>query len=224
MAKDSKFSLNTGVWGRDGVDEISDQQFFAALAGFLVYGLAGTALVAYKVALSGYIPGQGAMIVLGLVIPIIGIVIAVKSDQPMLSFLGYNMVLLPFGIVISPIVHIYAPHVIMNAFTLTCGVAISMGTAGVLFPDIFKSLGGVLFYSLLALILVSFLRMFIPGLVPVGAIDYAGAAIFSLYIGYDMYRATAVPKTLDNAIDIALDLYLDVINLFLFILRILGDD
>ena len=30
------------------------------------------------------------------------------------------------------------------------------------------------------------------------------------------------PKTLDNAVDSALDIYLDVINLFLRILRILG--
>ena len=48
------------------------------------------------------------------------------------------------------------------------------------------------------------------------------AAIFSLYIGYDMYRAQRYPKTADNAVDCAVDIYLDIINLFLRLLRILG--
>jgi len=64
-------------------------------------------------------------------------------------------------------------------------------------------------------------QMFIPAL-RLGIIDYIGAGLFSLYIGYDMYRANHVAKTLDNAIDISIDLYLDIVNLFLFVLRILG--
>ena len=51
---------------------------------------------------------------------------------------------------------------------------------------------------------------------------WVGAGIFTLYIGYDWYKAQAYPKTLDNAVDSALDLYLDIINLFLKILRILA--
>ncbi len=37
-----------------------------------------------------------------------------------------------------------------------------------------------------------------------------------------MYRANKMPKTIDNAIDICIDLYLDIINLFLYMLRIMG--
>jgi FtsH-binding integral membrane protein len=37
-----------------------------------------------------------------------------------------------------------------------------------------------------------------------------------------MYRAQRYPKTADNAVDCAVDIYLDIINLFLRLLRILG--
>jgi FtsH-binding integral membrane protein len=53
-------------------------------------------------------------------------------------------------------------------------------------------------------------------------VTWIGAAIFALYIGYDYWRAQQFPKTLDNAIDCSLDIYLDIINLFIRILRILG--
>ena len=46
--------------------------------------------------------------------------------------------------------------------------------------------------------------------------------LFSLYIGYDWHRAQMYPKTIDNAIDSALDIYLDVINLFIRLLEIFG--
>nr|MCR5618576.1 Bax inhibitor-1 family protein [Lachnospiraceae bacterium] len=51
---------------------------------------------------------------------------------------------------------------------------------------------------------------------------WIGAALFSGYIGYDFWRAQQFPKTLDNAVDCAVDIYLDIINLFLRILRILA--
>ena len=53
--------------------------------------------------------------------------------------------------------------------------------------------------------------------------DWIAAGLFSLYIGYDIYRSQQYPKTLDNAVDSALDIYMDIANLFMRILSILGD-
>ncbi|MDD5949520.1 MAG: Bax inhibitor-1 family protein, partial [Lachnospiraceae bacterium] len=55
-------------------------------------------------------------------------------------------------------------------------------------------------------------------------VDYAVTFIFTLFVGYDWARANACAKTLDNAVDCAAELYLDIINLFLRILSILGRD
>ena len=46
--------------------------------------------------------------------------------------------------------------------------------------------------------------------------------IFALYIGYDWVKAQQYVHTLDNAVDSALDIYMDIINLFLRVLMILG--
>jgi FtsH-binding integral membrane protein len=52
---------------------------------------------------------------------------------------------------------------------------------------------------------------------------WIAAALFSLYIGYDIYRSQNYPKTLDNAVDSALDIYMDMANLFIRLLQILGN-
>ena len=52
--------------------------------------------------------------------------------------------------------------------------------------------------------------------------DWIAAGLFSLYIGYDIYRSQQFAKTVDNAVDCALDIYLDVANLFIRLLQILG--
>jgi FtsH-binding integral membrane protein len=48
------------------------------------------------------------------------------------------------------------------------------------------------------------------------------ALIFCGYIGLDWHRAQQFPKTLNNAVDSAADIYLDVVNLFVRILSITG--
>jgi uncharacterized protein len=215
-------TISTGVFDRSGRDTLSPQAFYGALTSSILYGLFTTAVIAYKVNESGFMPNLWHIIILGLVIPIIGIIVAMKSDNPIFSFLGYSMVVLPFGVVLSPVLQVYSPDVITNAFGITAAITFIMGLAGTMFPNIFSKMGPVLGLVLFGMILVMIGQMFIPAL-RLGIIDYIGAGLFSLYIGYDVYRANHMPKTLDNAIDISIDLYLDIINLFLFILRITGN-
>ena len=54
------------------------------------------------------------------------------------------------------------------------------------------------------------------------ATSWIAAGLFSLYLGYDMYRSQQFPKTVRNAIRSSLDIYLDLANLFLRLLQILG--
>ena len=63
------------------------------------------------------------------------------------------------------------------------------------------------------------LQVFVPNLQNVGFVDWLAAGLFALYIGYDMWRASEIPANLDNAVDVAASLYLDIINLFLSLLR-----
>jgi FtsH-binding integral membrane protein len=162
------------------------------------------------------------IILVGLVIPIIGIVIAVKSDNPIISFIGYNMVVIPFGFILAPVLQLYKANVVQHAFLITAIDVFVMFLLSMSFPQFFSQIGGALFAALIGLVTVRIAQCFVPFLAGLTIIDWIGAGIFSLYVGFDFWRANEVPKTLDNAVDIALDLYLDIINLFLCILKILG--
>lgn len=215
--------LSTGVFEREGQDTLSDRAFYFVLGLCIIWGLGATAYIASVVAKSGYQPDITAILVLGLAIPIAGICIAIFSSNPLISFVGYNMVCVPFGIILAPVLNHYAPNVIQNAFMATCCVTVIMMCLSTMYPAFFAQLGGILFSVLIGLIIVRFMQVFIPGMRGFGWIDWISAALFSLYIGYDWYRASEVPRTLDNAVDIAVSLYLDIVNLFLTLLQIYGE-
>jgi FtsH-binding integral membrane protein len=150
-----------------------------------------------------------------------GIFLFQKSTSPFLSFIGYNMVAVPFGAVINIVVARYDSQVVLEALQLTGGVTLLMMFLGTLFPVFFSRIAGALTIALLAVILVELANMlFFKKDIP--ALDWIVAVIFCGYIGYDWGRANQIPKTLDNAVDSAASLYMDIINLFLRILRILG--
>jgi len=223
MSKNFFQTVSTGVFDRSGFDTISERVFFGVLGSVLIYGFLVTAFVANSC--SGmFVHGINwlTVIFVGLVIPILGIMIAVKSSNPFISFIGYNMVVIPFGVILSPVLQIYSPNVIRDAFCITAIDVMTMSVLAVIFPGFFSKLGGALFIALLGLVVVQIIRCFVPFLANLTIIDWIGAGIFSLYVGFDWWRANNVPKTLDSAVDLALDLYLDIINLFLFILKILG--
>lgn len=201
---------------------VSLRSFLLLVSLFVFYGLAGTAVIANYMMHTDFTPGWGSIIVLGLVIPIAGIFVA-QSDNWMVSFVGYNMVLIPFGVILGPALKDFDPALIRDVAGMTAAITIGMGIAGLLLPQFFSKIGGVLFVVLSLLLLVRIVGLFVPAINDFTLIDYIGAGLFSLYVGYDMHRATRVERTTDNAVDIAISLYLDIINLFLELLKIMGD-
>ena len=223
MSKNAFQTISTGVFDRAGRDTISERLFFGTLGAVLVYGFIMTAFIANSTAgMFAHGTNWLTVIMVGLVIPILGIIIAVKSDNPFISFVGYNMVVVPFGVILAPVLQQYSHDVIRNAFTITAIDVITMSLLAVSFPKFFSKIGGALFFALLGLVVVRIVQLFVPALANLTIVDWISAAIFSLYVGFDWWRANTVPKTFDNAVDLSLDLYLDIINLFLSILRILG--
>jgi len=86
----------------------------------------------------------------------------------------------------------------------------------------FSKLGVPLFVLLMVFVLGGFLRLFLPStpfLDTVWAV--LGALLFSLYIVFDTFMVIAKLNT-DEYILGALDIYLDVVNLFIYILQIFG--
>ena len=150
-----------------------------------------------------------------------GIYLFQKSTSPVVSFIGYNFVVVPFGLIINMVVSQYDPELVTEAIRITGLVTIAMMCLGTLFPAFFQKISGALTIALLLVIVVELIEVFIFN-THHGILDWIVVLIFCGYIGYDWGRANQIPKTIDNAIDSAAALYMDIINLFLRILRILG--
>jgi FtsH-binding integral membrane protein len=150
-----------------------------------------------------------------------GIYLFTKSDSPLVSFIGYNFVVIPFGLMINIVVAQYEPALVLAAIRVTGMVTVVMMILGTIFPKFFQKISGALTIALLVVIVVEAIEVFVFK-VHHGIIDWVVAAIFCGYIGYDWGRANRIPRTVDNAIDSAASLYMDIINLFLRILRIMG--
>jgi FtsH-binding integral membrane protein len=115
----------------------------------------------------------------------------------------------------------YKPELVLQAMQVTGIVTFTMMILGTIFPRFFQKIAGALAISLLIVIIVEAVQVYIFKMHS-GIIDWIVVMIFCGYIGYDWSRANQIPKTVDNAIDSAAALYMDIINLFIRILRIMG--
>jgi FtsH-binding integral membrane protein len=150
-----------------------------------------------------------------------GVYLFRSSTNALVSFIGYNFVVVPFGLVINVVVSGYDPALVLEAMRITGLVTFVMMVLGMLFPAFFEKIIGALTIALLAVIIIELVEVFVFG-IHHDIIDWIVALIFCGYIGYDWARANRIPKTVDNGVDSAAALYMDIINLFLRILRILS--
>ena len=144
-----------------------------------------------------------------------------KSDSPAVSFAAFTGMAISMGLLLTYYVFFFAGSSVAYAFIATGLVTIIMIILSMLYPAFFQGLGRTLFISLIGCIIVEFVGSLIFHL-PLSIIDYAVALIFCGFIGLDWSRAQQFPKTVDNAVDSAADIYLDVVNLFIRILSITG--
>ena len=144
-----------------------------------------------------------------------------KSSSPAVSFAGFTGMAISMGLLLTFYVTAFTGHSVAYAFIATALITVIMVLLSMLYPEFFRNLGRTLFVSLIGCILVELIGSLVLGL-PMTIIDYAVALIFCGYIGLDWHRAQQFPKTMDNAVASAADIYLDVVNLFVRILSITG--
>ena len=171
---------------------------------------------------TGYATNLIVMAVVYVVCCIVGSLLVHKSDNPVVSFVGFNLFAVPIGFILAyATIPFYSSGTIARAFVLTAIITGVMMLVATLLPDTFLSMGKTLFISLLVCIVVDLLAIFIFR-IDLIVIDYAVTFIFALFVGYDWARANRCVKTVDNAVDCAAELYIDIINLFIRILSILA--
>lgn len=206
-------------------DRLSARSYNLALTSLLAYGLLLNAVIVYYFAYPLMNALQGVspwVLLLGYLVPTLaGIVMAAKSQNPMVSFIGYNLVVLPIGIMLALVVPGVPAGIVVKAMALTGMVTLTMALLAIVRPQVFLGLGRTLLIALVVGIVAEVVATFLLGYRG-ELFDWFFVLLFSGYIGYDVAKSQAYPKTLDNAVDSALDIYLDVINLFIRLLSILG--
>lgn len=156
------------------------------------------------------------------IIAVCGICMSTFSDNPIISFAGYNLVVIPVGVVLSITLKDYYIDSIIYAFAITTCITIILIIIASIKPEIFESPGYILGISLTSVIIIEVIMMFVLSDTP-KIWDIIVALLFCGYIGYDWAQAQSKDRTVDNAVDAAVDLYLDIINLFLRVLSSSSD-
>ena len=144
-------------------------------------------------------------------------------------FLVYSVLT---GITLSAIGAIYDPYAIISAFTGTVVLFTVLAIYGYVTKEDLSKYRSILIVGLIALIVMGGINFFIQsdGLMWISSM--LGVAVFIVFIAYDVNRiknnvisyALHEDAGILDKIEIhgALALYLDFVNLFLYILRILG--
>jgi len=127
---------------------------------------------------------------------------------------------LNIGLVSAIYMTIGQGEVLLQAAGMTLGIFVGLTVFTFKSKYDFSWMGGILFTVLWGMILASLLSM-IFGFTLGVLYSYLGAVLFSFFIMFDTHRLLQ-ELDYDEYIEASIQLYLDIINLFLHILRILS--
>jgi len=135
------------------------------------------------------------------------------------------------GVTLSIIFAVYTTASIAGTFFITAGMFGTMAALGWITKRDLSKLGSILLMALIGLILASIVNLFVASSGLYWAVTFGGVVIFAGLTAYDMQKIKKLQEAgadayseqgRKTAVLGALSLYLDFINLFLFLLRIFG--
>ena len=156
------------------------------------------------------------------------VVTLILSTSAVVLFVAFSAL---FGLTLSLYMYVFQMTSFILIFLLTALYFGALAAYGYLTKADLSRLGPILFSGLIFLVIFGLLSMFIPGLAAMDrAVCLIGIVVFLGYTAYDTQRIQAFysyysgyPDMLEKAsIFSALQLYLDFINLFLYLLRFMG--
>lgn len=214
--------------------------FLAKVFNWMAIGLGLTGLAALLVAgtpaIRQVIFGN-PILFYGLIFGELGLVIYLSARIEKISaraatnlFLAYSVM---NGVTLSSVLLHYTGTSIAATFFITAGMFVTMAVYGTVTKKDLSSMGSFMFMGLVGMIIASVVNIFLASSMVSWVISAVGVIVFTGLTAYDVQKisriggsgimdsgASAVQK---GAIMGALALYLDFINLFLHLLRFLGD-
>ena len=211
------------------VSRIMRRVYLKMALGLIFTALAGW-VVANSPALQDLFLGSKVMF-FGLIIAEVVVVIAMsaainKISTPVANLLFFLYSLLN-GITMAAIVILFYPaDIVVKTFLITSGVFLAMTIFGYTTKQDLSKMGSILVMALIGLIICSLVNIFLKSSTMDWIISIAGVAIFVGLTAWDTQKIKNQAAMTDDqnvgklATMGALSLYLDFINLFLFLLRI----
>ncbi len=210
--------------------------FLRAVYGWMCGGLAITAASALFIASSPRFAlaiARNTPLFWGLIIAQFGIVIVLSArvhklaaSTASLLFIAYSALT---GVTISFVLLLYTGQSVATTFLVTAGMFGALAAWGTVTRRSLEGLGQFLFMGLIGVVLASIVGIFWHSDALQFVISFIGVIVFTGLAAYDAQRLKAMALQTPSgdigsyAIVGALALYLDFINLFLFLLRFLGD-
>jgi FtsH-binding integral membrane protein len=218
-------------------DEMTISTFFNAVYAWMAAGLALTGVIAFIVAnRPDLLPFQltgGTFLILFvlqllLVVSISGAINRIGPAAATALFLLYAAL---NGVTFSVLFKAYSLPSLTSAFLVTAGTFGAMSIYGYTTRRDLTRFGSLFFAALIGIVIASVVNMFLHSPMLYWLVSYGGVILFIGLTAYDtqvlkIYAAqTAGNPHMASRLAIvgSLRLYLDFINLFLFILRIMGN-
>lgn len=197
------------------------------ITGFTAYAVANTpallqAIFGNRILFWGLIIGE-----LALVWGVTGAINRLSLTTATLLFVLYSVI---NGATLSVIFLAFSQTVITKTFLVTAGTFGVMSLIGYTTKTDLSSMGKILFMALIGLIIATVVNLFVHSTMLETIVSYVGVLIFVGLTAHDTQKIKLMLATSDSmdegmqkmALLGALNLYLDFINLFLFLLRIFG--
>ncbi|WP_291275602.1 Bax inhibitor-1/YccA family protein [Flavobacterium sp.] len=218
--------------------KIEQANFIAKVYGWMCAALVVTGLTAWYVAqteelilalLSNKFLFYGLLI--GEVLLVGYISKALPTMDVMMAKALFFLYAMANGLTLSLIFVIFTASSIASSFFITAGTFAVMSLYGYFTKSDLTSMGRILMMGLIGLIIASIVNIFMQSTMMHWIISYVGVFIFTGLIAYDTQKIKEMNIIGNEGTDEdtkeslmgALTLYLDFINLFLYILRIFGD-
>jgi FtsH-binding integral membrane protein len=215
-----------------------ETRFLTRVYGWMAGGLVATALMAWvtlstpallqlifgnRLVFYGLLIGE-----LALVAWLSGLVGRMSASTAAIVFVAYSAL---NGLTLASVFLVYTSGSIVSTFVVTAGTFGAMSVYGLVTSRSLDGLGSFAFMGLIGVILASVVNLFLRNSMLEFVISCVGVIVFVGLTAYDTRKLKLMAARVDadseegqkGAIQGALALYLDFVNLFLMLLRLFGN-
>lgn len=219
---------------QSGRKESTEQSFLVRVFNWMFIGLLTSGVAAYLVATNPLIvrtifnnPFLPIVLIIGLLVLVWNLSANILKMSPQAAASNFFIYSALNGVLLSTVLLVYTSSSIVNTFGVTAVTFGIMAVYGATTKSDLSKIGNMAIMALLGLIIAQIANIFFHNTAFEAAISYIGVLIFVALTAYDVQKIKEIGQSSNFhpnlAVSGALALYLDFINLFLFLLRIMGN-